>query len=198
MHPQLSPLLLPALNHLLAQEPWASRQLQTHAGKVACIMLSTLDLRLKVSAAGKLEPASPEVAANVTIRINPADLPFIMQDPQRAISYVKIEGDADLAQTISELGKQLRWDAEHDLSRLFGDVAGRQMAQTGKAALANVTSGVKKLQENLAEYFLEEQPLLVRPTRVAEFAQDVGRTRDDVERLLKRIEKLQKKLAEAS
>ena len=191
MNPQFSQLLLPALNHLLAQEPWAAQQLQVHAGKIACIDFSVLLLRVQITGQGLLEAAAADAQANVTIRINPADVPLIMQDRQRAISYVKLEGDADLAQTLSDLGKKLRWDAEQQLSDLFGDVAGHRMASTGRAVLDHMQSGARKLQENLAEYFLEENRLLVRADRVTEFAEQVGRTRDDVERLMKRIEKLE-------
>ena len=191
MNPQFSTLLVPALNHLLAQESWAMQQLQVHAGKIACIDLSMLSLRVQITGQGLLEAAADNATANVTIRINPADLGVIMQDRQRAISYVKLEGDADLAQTLSELGKNLRWDAEHQLSELFGDLAGRRIAGVGKSMIANVQSVGVKLQENLAEYFLEENPMLIRPARVAEFAEQTGRIRDDVERLMKRIEKLE-------
>ena len=191
MNPQFSALLLPALNHLLAQESWATQQLQSHAGKIACIDLSVLVLRVQITGQGLLEAAATDASANVTIRINPADLPVIMQDKQRAISYVKLEGDADLAQTLSELGKNLRWDAEQQLSDLFGDLAGRRIATAGKSLIDHAQSTARKLQENLAEYFLEENPLLIRPAKVAEFAEQVARTRDDVERLMKRIEKLE-------
>jgi len=167
------------------------QQLQVHAGKIACIDLSVLVLRVQFTGQGLLEAAASEATANVTIRINPADLPVIMQDKQRAISYVKLEGDADLAQTLSELGKNLRWDAEHQLSALFGDLAGRRIATAGKSMINHVQSVGVKLQENLAEYFLEENPMLIRPARVAEFAEQTGRIRDDVERLMKRIEKLE-------
>jgi ubiquinone biosynthesis protein UbiJ len=42
----------------------------------------------------------------------------------------------------------------------------------------------------MAEYLLEENPMLVRPRDVDEFAAEVTRLRDDVERLGKRIDKL--------
>ncbi len=185
-------LILPALNHLLAQEPWAAEQLQQHAGKVACIEIAPIALRLKINAQGQLDSAADDEVANVTIRINPSDVPLILQNKERAASYVKLEGDADLAQTISDLGKNLRPDLEHELSKVFGDIAGRRIAQTGKSVFSTLQSNAQKLQENLAEYFLEENPMLVRPSQVAEFAQDVSRTRDDVERLMKRLEKCEK------
>lgn len=194
MNSTFSPFILPALNHLLAQEPWATQQLQPHADKIACIDFHVFSLRVKITAQGYLESVTDDATANVTIHINPANIPLIIQDKERAISYVKLEGDADLAQTFSELGKNLRWDTEHQLSQWFGDIAGRRIANTGKTVVTTLHSSAQKLQENVAEYFLEENPMLVRPSRVTEFAQEVGRTRDDVERLQKRIEKCEKAL----
>lgn len=185
-------LLPPVLNHLLSQEPWATQQLQLHAGKVACIDFQFFSLRLKITTPGYIEVAPDDAIANVTIHINPANIPLILQDKERAISYVKLEGDADLAQTFSELGKNLRWDTEQQLSDWFGDIAGRRLANSGKTIIDTLQSNAQKLQENLAEYFLEENPMLVRPARVTEFTQEVERIRDDVERLMKRIEKCEK------
>jgi len=195
MNPTLAPFIFPAINHLLTQEPWATQQLQPHAGKVACIDFRYFSLRVKITAQGYLEAVPDSGTANVIIHINPADIPLILQDKERAISYVKLAGDADLAQTFSELGKNLRWDTEQQLSDWFGDIAGRRITQTGTAAISSFQRGAQKLQENLAEYFLEENPMLIRPVRVTEFAQEVSRTRDDVERLQKRIEKCEKALS---
>jgi ubiquinone biosynthesis protein UbiJ len=50
------------------------------------------------------------------------------------------------------------------------------------------------LAENVAEFLLEERRVLVRPERVDEFAGDVTRLRDDVERATKRLAKLEQKL----
>lgn len=190
---QLLRILPPLLNRFLSQEAWASTQLQTHAGKIACIDLTLLTLRLKINAQGLLETAAQDLPANVTIRINPADLPLILQDSARAMSYVKLEGDADLAQAISDLAKNMRWDGEHQLSQLFGDIAARRIAQTGKTVFDNTRRAAQKFQENLAEYFLEENPMLIRPALVTEFGSQVGRIRDDAERLMKRIEKLERR-----
>lgn len=192
MNLSFSTLSIPALNHLLAQEPWASQQLQLHAGKVICIDLTVFKLRAKISTQGYLKAVPDDMAANVVIKINPADVPYIFQDHQHAAAYVKLEGDADLAQTISGLGKNLRWDIEQQLSELLGDIAARRIANTGKAMVTILQSNAKKIKENLAEYFLEENPLLVRSSSTSEFAQQVARLRDDVERIGKRVEKCEK------
>jgi len=194
MNRTLAPFILPALNHLLAQEPWATQQLLPHAAKIACIDFGFCSLRVRITAQGYAEAAADDAVANVTIHINPADIPLILQDKERAIAYIKLEGDADLAQTFSALSKNLRWDTEQQLSDWFGDIAGRRIAQTGRAAISSLQNNAQKLQENLAEYFLEENPMLMRPAHVAEFAKEVSHTRDDVERLQKRIEKCEKAL----
>jgi ubiquinone biosynthesis protein UbiJ len=183
------------VNHLLAQEPWAAARLQKHAGKTACIDIEPFQLRMKVGADGLLQAAEDKSETNpdqVILRIKPADLPLIAQNRERAVSYVKIEGDADFANTLSQLSQDLRWEAEEDLSKLFGDVAAVRMVATGKGILESAKRTHQNLQENLAEYFLEENPMLVRPQAVRAFGEKVNKTRDDVERLMKRLERIER------
>ncbi|AZP12760.1 ubiquinone biosynthesis accessory factor UbiJ [Undibacterium parvum] len=190
----LSPPFALFVNHLLAQESWARSKLQKHAGKVACIDLQLFSLSLQISGDGLLQAAASEALADVTIRLQAADLPLIAQNREHAFSYVKIEGDADFANSISHLSQNLRWEAEEDLSKLFGDVAALRMVNTAKSLFETVKQAHQNLQENLAEYFLEEQPMLVRPVAVQAFGAEVNKIRDDTERLMKRIAKLERSL----
>lgn len=182
-----------ALNHLLAQEPAAAARLAAHAGKVACIDTGLMRIRLKVDRGGLVQAANESDAPNVTIRVKPADLPLIAQNRERAVSYVRIEGDADFANAVSQLSRSLRWDAEADLSRIVGDIAAPRMVAGARGAAASMLSLHRKLAENVAEYLLDENPTLTRPQAVEEFAGDVARLRDDVERLAKRIDKLKER-----
>ncbi len=193
----LAPLAA-TLNHLLAQEPWARRELALHAGKVACVNAAAVALRLRVTADGLLEVAAADAPASVTIHVKLADLPLIAQNRERAFSYVRIEGDAEFANCLSGLGKSLRWEAEHDLEKVVGPVAAVRMVAGARAAFAAVQSGHRKLAENVAEFLAEERPVLLRPPVVAEFSSDVVRLRDDVERAAKRIAKLEQLLAARS
>ncbi|RZI43534.1 sterol-binding protein [Herbaspirillum sp. HC18] len=179
-----------AINHLLVREPWAREKLARHAGKVALFDAGIMSLRLKAAADGMVETAAPDEQQNVTIRIRLSDVPQILQNREHAFSYVQIEGDADFANTISQLSETLRWEAEEDLARLIGDAAAVRVASGVRAAVDAAKATQQKFVENVAEYFLEENPILVRPQTVAEFSNDVNRLRDDVERLAKRIEKL--------
>lgn len=186
------------INHLLAQEPWAREALVRHAGKEACIDTGHLELRLRVARDGMLEPGTAEGPASVTIRVKLTDLPLIAQNRDRAFSYVKIEGDAEFANTISSLSKGLRWDAEYDLERIVGPLGARHLVQGTRGGANGVLNAGRRLAENVAEFLLEERPVLVRPQAVNAFAADVVRLRDDVERTAKRIAKLEQRLAQSA
>jgi ubiquinone biosynthesis protein UbiJ len=183
-----------AINHLLAQEPWARQELQRHAGKIAAIDAGAAALRLRVTADGYLQPAPADEPARVTIRVKLSDLPLIAQNRERAFSYVQIEGDAEFANAISSLSKSLRWEAEHDLEKVVGPIAAVRAVSGAKAAFEAVRAGHQKLAENVAEFLLDEKQVLVRPQTVEAFSADVTRLRDDVERTAKRLAKLEQKL----
>jgi ubiquinone biosynthesis protein UbiJ len=183
------------INHLLAQEPWARSELKLHAGKLAVIDASPLVLRLAVTGDGMVAAAGADAAPSVTIRLKLSDLPLIAANRERAFSYVQIDGDAEFANAISHLSQSLRWEAEHDLEKVLGPIAAVRLVQGARAAVASARQGQRKLAENVAEYFLDENPMLVRPLSAEQFGADVTRLRDDVERAGKRLEKLEQKLA---
>jgi len=184
-------LIPSAINHLLAQEPWARDKLVVHKGKTARLDFSILQVNLTVVSDGTLCMASEADAPSVTIRVKPEQFPLILQNRECTFSYVTVEGDADFANAISQVGQSLHWEAEEDLSKLFGDIAAAKMVAGVKAALHTAKATRRSLAENVAEYLLEENPMLVRPQSVIQLGADVAKLRDDVERLQKRIEKLE-------
>ncbi len=186
--------LTAVVNHLLSRQPLLRDRLSAHAGKCARIDAGVLQLDLAVANDGLLEASSAE--PSVTIRIQPADLPRVLADRERAFSYVTISGDADFARMISELANGLRWDAEEDLAPLVGDVAAVRLVRAGREASATVRTGARKLAENMAEYLLEENPTLLYRQAGNGFAAEVAVLRDDVERLAKRITLLEKAAGE--
>jgi ubiquinone biosynthesis protein UbiJ len=149
---------------------------------------------MRVARDGMLETAGADDAASVTIHVKLADVPLILQNRDRAFSYVRIDGDAEFANTISQLSKGLRWDAEHDLERVFGPIGAVRLADGARSAVTGAATAGRRLAENVAEFLLEERRVLVRPATVDTFADDVGHLRDDVERTAKRIARLEQKL----
>jgi ubiquinone biosynthesis protein UbiJ len=194
----LSAPAVATINHLLAQESWARDALMRHAGKTACIDTGHLALRMRVARDGMLEAARADDAPAVTIHVKLSDLPLILGNRDRAFSYVRIDGDAEFANTISYLSKGLRWDAEHDLERIVGPIGAVRLAGGARRAVEGATTAGRRFAENVAEFLLEERRVLVRPSAVEDFGGDITRLRDDVERSAKRIAKLEQQLAQRS
>lgn len=179
------------INHLLAQSPKDLQKLSLHRGKVVSIDAG-VPIRLQVDELGYVTSADDQLPAQVTIKIKPSDLPLVLANLAQATSYVTIEGDADFANVISQLTQTLRWDAEDDLSKVIGDIPAVKVVSGVRHIKDTVASTGKKLAANTVEYLTEENPVLVSPNMTATFSKEVVKLRDDIERLTKRIERLEK------
>jgi ubiquinone biosynthesis accessory factor UbiJ len=179
-----------ALNHVLAQNPWACARLAPFAGRTLAFRCPPFpELRLRILESGRLAASGDESAA-LTVTLAPSVLPLIAARDDAALRHVAIDGSAELAETVRSLFTSLSWDVEEDLSKLLGDALAHRVAAGGEAFLGWQREAATRLGENLAEYWKDEQPLLVRPEDVAAFCRGVDALRDDVARLEKRIDLL--------
>jgi ubiquinone biosynthesis protein UbiJ len=185
----LSSAFLSATNHLLSQSGWARTRLLPHVGRTARLALTPLlELDFSVSAEGHLAAWAGESEPEVSLVLAAADLPKLLADGlETAMRHVRIEGNAEFADALGFVFRHLRWDAEEDLSRLFGDIAARRLTEGGKHLLGEGRRSLERAGGNLAEYFTEESPLLVPRSALPLFAQDVVALRDALGRLEKRI-----------
>ncbi|UHL63951.1 SCP2 sterol-binding domain-containing protein [Paralcaligenes sp. KSB-10] len=158
------------LNKLLQREEWARERLSRHAGKTLRFVLGRISLSLTLRADGYVEASDPAIVPDVTLTI-PADklshLPAVLRpgDPTEIAALMHVEGDAGLAHVVSDLARDLRWDVESDLARLFGDVAALRMVSGFKSVSASLQRAGERLAGNVGEYLSEEGELLVgRPS----------------------------------
>lgn len=180
-----------AINHLLAREAWARDLLRRHHGRAASLSLPALNLALAVTDDGYLRAADETDPHDVSITVGAAALGDFVAGGQAAVmKHVKIEGDAEFANTISYLAQHLRWEIAEDLSRVIGDAAAHRVTQTARSAAERVRQTGRSAAESVAEYLVEENPHLVRRASLDAFSADVARLRDDLARLEKRIERL--------
>jgi ubiquinone biosynthesis protein UbiJ len=114
----------------------------------------------------------------------------ILAGDESAYDEVAVHGDSEFAQAIQFVVRNARWDAEEDLSRIFGDSIAHRMSQAGRAALQLQARVATSFARNLSDYWVEERPLIARRSDVERFVQDVDALRDDVERLALRVERL--------
>lgn len=191
----ISSLFLSATNHLLSQAGWARQRLQPHAGRTARLALAPVaEIDLSVAADGHLAEWSGEEPPEVTLRLAVADLPRLLVDGlETAMRHVRIEGNAEFAEALGFVFRHLRWDAEEDLSHVFGNIAAHRLVEGGRKAAAEGKRSLERAGGNLAEYLTEESPLLVQRKALPGFAEDVVALRDAVARLDKRIGRLEKR-----
>lgn len=193
-------------NHVLAQQPWAREALARHAGRSLRFAAPPFALGFKITPTGDLEStqpwplgnpataaASPAPAPDVTLSIAASRVPLLFIDPETAMKDVRIEGDAEFAQTLARLAREVRWDLEEDLSKLVGDIPAHQFMRFARAFGAWGREAGKRFSETTAAYLLDEDPTLVRKGAADQFGRDVATLRDDCERLDKRLQLLEAK-----
>lgn len=134
---------------------------------------------------------APAPAFDVSLTIPLSSLPQCALDADAAMKNVRIEGDAELAQVLGQLAREVRWDAEDDLARLTGGAAAHSLMQGAKSLRAYAKDASQRWQETVSAFLLDEDPTLVRRSAAEQFARDVSTLRDDCARLEKRLERLE-------
>jgi ubiquinone biosynthesis protein UbiJ len=174
-----------AINHVLGQAAWAREKLMPFAGHAAQIKLPPFEAAFLITRTAHAAPeAGAELEVAISCRHNVAACAARQGRRQRGAH----RGSAEFAQALGFVIRNLRWDAEEDLSRLVGDVAAHRIVKGGKEFAAWQQQAAQNFAANLAEYFTEEQPLIAKQADIAAFSADIDRLRDDVARLEKRLQ----------
>lgn len=190
MLPSPTELALRALNHMLGQAPWARGRLQAHSGCRATLTLPPFSLQLRVTPDGCFV-ADTEGEPDVRIEL-PADTPFrtLSGGLGEAVKAAQISGSADFADALGFVLRNLRWDAEEDLSRVVGDIAARRLVRGAASALRRKKDTAQRLAENLAEYAIHEAPLAVGRAQLDAFSSELATLRQQLTQLEQRAARL--------
>lgn len=186
----LDPAATVFVNHLLRGAGWARDELKRFAGKTARFEAVPFVITLTVLDNGEVAPAAAEAVPAATIRLTPGLLLRLSARDESAWREVDIAGDIEFATAIHHVARNLRWDVEEDLSRVFGDVAAHRMADSGRTFRRWGEQAVENTGRSFAEYWTEEHPLIAAARDIEEFNRAVERLRDDVARVEKRIDAL--------
>ncbi len=179
------------LNHLLRQNSWAAEKLRPHAGKTIRISIPPLQSTLTLDGAGEFLTAAQDAPVDAEILLSAGAALRMLAQPGIAMSLATLQGDMELATTVGKVLRELRWDAEEDLSRVIGDIPAHQLGLVGARIRKEIGRQAASVAGMFAEYWLEEQPLIAKKTHLAQFARDVDALREDAERLTKRLERLE-------
>lgn len=188
-------------NTLLRQEPWAKERITHYAGKTIKFQLPISSLTLKLNHHGDVSLSEDVAAPNVTVTLTAEQVPAIIKsissnltsglDVKGLMSYVHIEGEAGLANLVSDLARDLRWDRHYYLANLLGPVLTSHLMRTERFALEKGQEGVDTLLRGGADILSFDQEVLVAKVQF----NDLNRNLDD---LTKRMVELEKTLASLS
>jgi ubiquinone biosynthesis protein UbiJ len=189
----LAPAAAAIANHLLDGQPWLRERLLPFTGRTLELRLPAAPVALTVAPGGQVGPAAADAVADAIASFNRLPPLAELVRPRGLLRAVELHGDAAFAAAVSGVLEELRWDAEEDLSRLFGDIAARRIVQAGQALLAWPGRVASNLGSAAAEYVTEEQRMVASRTAVDAFLREVDALREAVDRLEKRIDRLSRR-----
>jgi len=179
-----------AVNHVLRSAPLALERLRPHAGRTVAFRVGPLAMALTIQTTGEVASAAALAPRDLEVRISPFLLPRLAAGEEAAFREIEMQGDAELAQEISFLVRNLSWDVEEDLSKAVGDIAAHRIASTAREVRRWGREASLRMAQGAAEYWTEESPLIASRVKLESFAREVSDLRDAVERLEKRIDRL--------
>lgn len=178
------------LNHVLAQNAWAVQRLTPLAGKTFAVQAAPLPtLNFTIQPDGMLKSAMPGTPPDATLGATPDALLRYFTVAPHDPALIRIDGDQALGTEIGHVLAHISWEAEEDLSRLFGDVVAHRLAGFARDFLGWRKQSLLDLAAAGGEYFTEERPLIASRARIAQFTREVDAVRTAVDQLEVRIQK---------
>tara|TARA_Y100001936_G_scaffold243230_1_gene281765 strand:- start:15447 stop:16052 length:606 start_codon:yes stop_codon:yes gene_type:complete len=191
----LSSVALTPFNHILLSESWAKKRLQSHIGKTIQFCISPFfSTKLTVQESGELVVDSNNKHIDAIATCALGLLPRLFVHDKNAYSEIDISGDILFAKDFIYISKNLNWDVEQDLSHIIGDVLAHRMVRTSTNIKYWHRDSTRNLLEAIAEYYLEEQPLLANSAYVKKFNEGVDVLKKKVDQLTIRTDKLNREV----
>jgi len=194
-----------AFNRILALDPEAVSQLAAMQGRIICLQLDAINVRLYLlpSAAEVMVFDGFDAAADTTISGTPLALAKLgMAEDSQAEMFsgeVKISGDLKLGRQFSRLLASLDIDWEEQLSKVTGDMTAHTVANIGRSLFSLKKRNSASMKMNMGEYLQEEIHYLPSRNETESFLKDIDDLRNDVSRLKARLQKMeQKKIQDSS
>ena len=179
---------LAIINHLIQQNRETQAALAGYNGIVLRINAAGLALHGRFNAEGFLEESDREADAEITF--HQSALQKVLQGQTPGVGDVALDGDTELALALLPLMGSLRYYANDDISRLFGDAAAgginRRAAQVG-GTLKQIG---QSLMAQWGDFAREPEAPVISREEFDAWTAEVERLRDDIERLQARLNKI--------
>ncbi|AMN48347.1 hypothetical protein ACG33_14830 [Steroidobacter denitrificans] len=190
-------LLESLLNRHIAASSEARSLCRRLGTKTLALHIQGLPLSLYFLVDGQRLQLTTDHGGSTDASLSGSPLSFLRlmgQAPEGAVrtGSIQINGDAEVAQTFSELLRQARPDLEEELARYIGDVAAHQIGNAARSTLDFVQRSGRTLAQNVTEFLQEEGRDAPNRTEADELMTGVDRLRDDVDRLAARLDQLER------
>ncbi len=188
-----------ALNKFLQMDPQTPLRLTAIAGKVICIEFQPINYAVYFL----IQQHDIRLLSNYnpTPDVHLAGAPFDFLRLSKAASSskalfesnIKVTGDLDVAKQFKKIFAELDIDWEEQLSKVTGDVIAHQVGNFMRSLGRWARHSAASLKQDVTEYVQDEARWLPLRMEVQAFLQQVDETRDAVERLSLRIQRLQQR-----
>ena len=182
------------VNKVLSLDEETVALLATLTGNVIEIDVLDTEFRMFILPSGKgitLE-TDYEGKADVAIKGTPSALLGMISAEKIGAGDVEINGNVGLAKKFQSILRDVEIDWEEYLSQFVGDIAAHKIGNFLRRVSRFAKESGKTIGMDISEYLRYEKEALLDKSEVDEFNQAVDNIRDDVERLQKRLERLEK------
>lgn len=193
-----------ALNRVVALDPESQLALDSLEGRRIELALESPAVALSVTVrdrklwVGPPETDSePDLGLRATLGGLLSQLPFARRDGAPPVGKLRINGDAELARTLQKLAQGFDPDWERPFAETLGPILGPQVARVLREGLRTGRRVAGNFARDAAEFVVEESRDVVGKDELAAFHDDVDALRDRAERLLARMDRLQRRGGDA-
>lgn len=191
-------ILETAGNRLLRFDPESASKLARLEGKIFKLEIQVLDKVLYFLPGGEGLQIREDWNGDVDITLTGSPFGFVQYFLRQKNSDNRvfvdrkliIEGDVELAQDFQRILGEMDIDFEELLSHYVGDVAAHQVGRGLRSFRRWLQDASESLRLDVREYMVEELRVLAPEWRVTSFVDRTDVLRADVERLEKRVQRL--------
>lgn len=182
---------LPIINHLIRQNPETRAKLAGYNGIVLDLNIAGLKLHGRFDESGCL--AESDKPADTVLTFHESAVRKFLSKEMPGVGDFNIEGDQELGFALLPLLGSLRYYANEDIGRIFGDAAAGSIATRTRKMGETLKHIGQSLMEQVSDYAREPDSPVITREEFDEWARQIDRLRDDVARLHARLDKLEKK-----
>ena len=201
----LAATLETAINRVLSLDENSPRRLQQLQGKHVRLELEGLNIKLnflfsqhRVQVCLDMDGEPDTVISGSPVALFAMAIPDEEGHWGTPGSRVRISGDATLARDLERLFSRLDPDWEGQLSNVFGEVAGHQLAAGARGAAAALRETVATLEDMTGEFFQRPGSPLAQAAELKSFGNSVDTLRDATARLEARLRLIRERRTAAS